>query len=148
MDNLSISKNSFDKIESFDIPTDNFLSYYYHFYKAIHSNAVGNYNLAKEQYDKAELLLKHIPDELEKAEFHYNLATYHYHIYQALLAIKHGTKARDIFSKHESYELKTAYCDNLLGLACTHLKEFELAEEYFVTAMNTFQKQKMRKQSY
>ncbi|AOY17785.1 MULTISPECIES: tetratricopeptide repeat protein [Bacillus cereus group] len=145
VDNLSISKNSFDKIESFDIPTDNFLSYYYHFYKAIHSNAVGNYNLAKEQYDKAELLLKHIPDELEKAEFHYNLATYHYHIYQALLAIKHGTKARDIFSKHESYELKTAYCDNLLGLACTHLKEFELAEEYFVTAMNTFQKQKNEK---
>lgn len=145
VDNLSISKNSFDKIESFNIPTDNFLSYYYHFYKAIHSNAIGNYSLAKEHYDKAEILLKHIPDELEKAEFHYNLATYHYHIYQALLSIKHGTKARDIFSKHESYELKTAYCDNLLGLACTHLREFELAEEYFVTAMNTFQKQKNEK---
>ncbi|CAM4120878.1 histidine kinase [Bacillus manliponensis] len=145
VDNLSVSKNSFDKIESFDIPADNFLSYYYHFYKAVHSNAIGNYNLAKEHYDKAEFLLKHIPDELEEAEFHYNLATYHYHIYQALLAIKHGTKARDIFAKHENYELKAAYCDNLLGLACTHLKEFELAEEYFVTAMDTFQKQKNEK---
>ncbi|AIK40335.1 hypothetical protein COM13_22590 [Bacillus pseudomycoides] len=145
VDNLSISKNSFDKIESFDMPTDNSLAYYYHFYKAIHSNAIGNYNLAKEHYDKAEVLLNHISDELEQAEFYYNLATYHYHIYQALLAIKYGTKARDIFSEHTGYELKTAYCDNLLGLACTHLREFELAEEYFITAMGTFQKQENEK---
>ena len=145
VDNLSISKSSFDQIESFDTPTDNFLAYYYHFYKAIHSNAIGNYNLAKEHYDKAEMLLNHIPDELEKAEFYYNLATYHYHIHQALLATKQGTKAKKIFSKHSGYELKIAYCDNLLGLSCTHLSEFEMAEEYFVSAMDVFQKQKNEK---
>lgn len=72
VDNLSISKSSFDKIESFVTPTDNFLAYYYCFYKAIHSNAIGNYTLAKEHYDKAEMLLNHIPDELEKAEFYYS----------------------------------------------------------------------------
>ncbi|MFD0768158.1 tetratricopeptide repeat protein [Bacillus sp. CGMCC 1.60114] len=145
VDNLSISKSSFDKIESFVTPTDNFLAYYYCFYKAIHSNAIGNYTLAKEHYDKAEMLLNHIPDELEKAEFYYNLATYHYHIHQALLATKQGTKAKKIFSKHSGYELKIAYCDNLLGLSCTHLGEFEMAEEYFVSAMSVFQKQKNEK---
>ena len=33
IDNLSVAKNSFDQIESFNKPTDDFLSYYYHFIK-------------------------------------------------------------------------------------------------------------------
>lgn len=141
IDNLSISKNSFDKIDSLGNPTDEFLAYYYHFYKAIHSNAIGNYNAAKENYDKAEKLLGNIPDEIEKAEFYYNQATFHYHFYQALIAIKQVTKAKEIFNKHNGYDLKIGYCNNLLGLACTHLKEWELAEEYFISAMDIFKKQ-------
>ena len=46
---------------------------------------------AKEQYDKAELLLKHIPDELEKAEFHSNISLSYL---SSTFGIKHGTKAR------------------------------------------------------
>ena len=69
IDNLGVSKDSFNKIESFEIPTNNFLSYYYHFFKAIHSDAIGNYILAREHYDKAEALLQYIPDEIEKEEF-------------------------------------------------------------------------------
>ncbi|MGM2806952.1 tetratricopeptide repeat protein, partial [Bacillus cereus group sp. Bce027] len=62
MDSLSIGKDSFKEIESFDIPTDEFLLYYYHFFKAMHSNITGDYNLAKEHYEKAEIKLKQIPD--------------------------------------------------------------------------------------
>ncbi|MFP3670935.1 tetratricopeptide repeat protein, partial [Priestia sp. SIMBA_032] len=38
------------------------------------------------------------------------------------------------------YEINVAFCDNLIGLACTHLREWELAEEYFTKAMDMFQK--------
>ncbi|WP_242142427.1 MULTISPECIES: tetratricopeptide repeat protein [unclassified Bacillus cereus group] len=140
IDNVGVSKNSFDKIESFAPPTDNRLAYYYHFFKAIHSSTIGNYNVAKEHFEKAETLLEHISDELEKAEFHYKLGAFHYDIYQGLLSVKQVTKARELFSQHIDCEINVAFCDNLLGLACTHLREWELAEEYFTKAMNTFQK--------
>ncbi|PHE07136.1 hypothetical protein COF59_24215 [Bacillus pseudomycoides] len=140
INNMGISKNSFDKIENFETPKEDFLAYYYHFFKAIHSNAIGSYNLAKEHYEKAEDLLIHIPDDLEKAEFYYNLAIFHYHVYQALLAIKYANISHDIFAKNADCELKMAYCKNLLGLSCTHLYEFEMAEEYFISAIDLFRK--------
>ncbi|MBY7121471.1 tetratricopeptide repeat protein [Bacillus sp. 16GRE42] len=140
IDNLGVSKASFNQVESFEIPTNNFLSYYYHFFKAIHSDAVGNYVLAKEHYYKAEALLQYVPDELEKAEFYYKLGYSYYDNQQALQAIKEVTKAKDMFSNQSGYELNTAFCDNILGLACTYLKEWELAEEHFTAAMDQFQK--------
>ncbi|WP_369900566.1 tetratricopeptide repeat protein [Bacillus manliponensis] len=140
IDNLGVSKDSFKEIDSFGVPTNNTLAYYYHFLKAIHANAIGEYTLAKEQYEKAESFLHYIEDELEHAEFYYKLATSHYHVYQALLAITHVTKAKEIFSKYDGNELNLAFCDNLYGLACVHLKEWELAEEYLTAAMDAFQK--------
>lgn len=140
LDNLGVSKDSFKEIDSFGIPTNNSLAYYYHFLKAIHANAIGEYTLAKEHYEKAESFLNYIEDELEHAEFYYKLATSHYHVYQSLLAITHVTKAKEIFSKYNGNELNLAFCDNLYGLACIHLKEWELAEEYLTAAMDTFQK--------
>lgn len=122
IDNLGVSKDSFDTIESFDMPTDNFLTYYYHFFKAIHADAIGNHILAKDHYYKAESLLQYIPDELEKAEFYYKLGYSYYDNQQALQAIKEVTKAKDMFLKHEGYEANVAFCDNMLGLSCINLK--------------------------
>ncbi|CAM4046171.1 histidine kinase [Bacillus manliponensis] len=139
-DNLNVSKDSFDKIEAFNVPMDNFLSYYYHFFKAIHCDAIGNYMLAKEHYYKAEELLRYVPDELEKAEFYYKMGYSHYDNQRGLQAIKEVTKAKDIFSNNAGYETNVAFCDNMLGLACIHLKEWELAEEHLTSAMDKFQK--------
>ncbi|WP_243522385.1 Rap family tetratricopeptide repeat protein [Bacillus pseudomycoides] len=140
IDNVSLSQESFDKIESFKIPKDEFLSYYYHFFKAIHKSVTGRYNEASEHFDKAEEFLKKIPDELEVAEFYYKLGSFYYDRYQGLLAIKCVSKAKEIYRKFNGCEINIAFCENLLGLDCTHLKEWELAEEHFATAMNQFQK--------
>ncbi|EOW9526904.1 tetratricopeptide repeat protein [Bacillus cytotoxicus] len=140
IDNMSISKDSFNQVESFGTPTDERLSYYYHFFKAIYMSVTGSYTEAREHFDKAEVLLKHIPDELEEAEFHYKLGSFYYDIYKGLLSVKHVTKAKDIYLKFTGYETNIAFCENMLGLACTHLKEWELAEEHFTTAMDQFQK--------
>lgn len=140
IDNLGLSQESFNKIDSFDQPTDNFLTYYYYFFKAIHASELGNFHLAKEHYEKAESFLKYVPDQLEKAEFYYKLATFHYDTQQALVSIKHATKVKDMYLNHDGYELNVAFCDNILGLACMNLKEWELAEEHFTAAMDQFQK--------
>ncbi|MDC7726450.1 tetratricopeptide repeat protein [Bacillus cereus] len=142
VDSLSIGKDSFNKIESFNIPTDDSLIYYYYFFKAMHSTIVGNYNLAKIYYDKAEIKLREIPDQLEHAEFYFKLATFNCHHQQYIPAFQQVSKAEEIFSKYNGYELNIGYCNNVSGLICTHLNEFETAEEFFMSAMNIFQKQK------
>lgn len=140
VDNLRISKDSFNKIESFSKPLEGFLAYYYHFFKAIYFSEIGNFNDAREEYEKADNLLKFVPDKLEKAEFYYKLSTYYYYTQQALLAVKYASKAKDIFSNYDGNEINKAFCDNVLGLACTYLQEWELAEEHFAAAMDQFQK--------
>ncbi|MGZ9784398.1 response regulator aspartate phosphatase [Bacillus pseudomycoides] len=142
IDNLNVSKNSFDKIESYEIPEDSLLTYYYHFFKAIHASTIGNYNIARENYEKAERLLDIVPDELEKAEFYYKLGAFHYDVYESLQSIKYVTKAKEIFLEQENYERNTGFCENLLGMACINLKEWVLAEEHLVKAMDIFQKLK------
>nr|WP_257207765.1 right-handed parallel beta-helix repeat-containing protein [Bacillus toyonensis] len=81
IDNLSVSKSSFDKVETFDMPTDNLLAYYYHFFKGIHTSTIGKYQIAKKSY--------------EKAEFYYKVGAFHYDIYQVLQSYKKVTKARN-----------------------------------------------------
>ncbi|MDZ5606130.1 Rap family tetratricopeptide repeat protein [Bacillus pseudomycoides] len=142
IDNLNVSKDSFDKIESYEIPEDSLLTYYYHFFKAIHASTIGNYNIARENYEKAEGLLDIVPDELEKAEFYYKLGAFHYDVYESLQSIKYVTKAKEMFLEQENHERNTGFCENLLGMACINLKEWVLAEEHLVKAMDIFQKLK------
>ncbi|MEK4940627.1 hypothetical protein BW425_25340 [Bacillus pseudomycoides] len=140
VDNLGISKNDFDIIDSFVIPTTGILAYYYHFFKAIYYNATGNYILGKDYFYKAENLLQYCSDKLEYAEFHYMLGYSLYENFQSLLALKEISIAKEIFSQHDNCEVNIAFCNNLSGLFCTHLQEFEMAEEYYTSALNTFQK--------
>ncbi|MGE6553002.1 Rap family tetratricopeptide repeat protein [Bacillus mycoides] len=140
VDNLGVSASSFDKIEEFEIPTNHFLTYYYHFFKAIHASGIGSYILAKEHFDKAESLLELVPDKIEKAEFYYKLGAFHYDIYESLNSIKYTTKAKELFEQHANYERNVGFCENLIGTACTKLKEWALSEEHLIKAMDIFQK--------
>ncbi|HEF7293001.1 TPA: tetratricopeptide repeat protein [Bacillus cereus] len=141
IDSLSIGKDSFNKIESFNVLEDDSLTYYYYFFKAMHLTITGEYAQAKECYEKAEEKLEEIPDQLEHAEFYFKLSTFNCHKQQYVLALKQASKAKEIFSKYRGYELNIGYCNNVSGLVCIHLKEYELAEEYLISAMDVFQKQ-------
>ncbi|PYE88569.1 RapH N-terminal domain-containing protein [Bacillus sp. 196mf] len=140
IDNMSVSKDSFNKIEMFEKPPEAFLAYYYHFFKAMHMSVIGSYTDAREHFEKAETLLHHIPDEMEKAEFYYKYGSFHFEVQQTLLAIKQVTRAKEIYKQHRGYETNVAFCENLLGLACVYVKEWGLAEEHFTAAMDQFRK--------
>ncbi|MEC2943476.1 hypothetical protein P9Z76_15440 [Bacillus cereus] len=139
-DGLSITKDSFNKINSFDIPENSFLSYYYHFFKAIHEAMISNYTKAREEFENAEKLLMYVPNEMELAEFNYRIASFHYQTYQPLVAIQYVTKAKDIFSKHAGYEINLAACDNVYGLSCIDLRQFEQAEINLNSALDILRK--------
>lgn len=141
IDSLSIGKESFNEIESFPIPTDKMLTYYYHFFKAIHATITGDYILAQQEYGIAENELQNINDPIEHAEFYYKLSTFSCHSQQYVLALRQASMAQIIFSKHDGYNLNIGYCKNLSGLACIHLKEYGLAEEYLLAARDIFKKQ-------
>ncbi|PEB51427.1 hypothetical protein CON65_10890 [Bacillus pseudomycoides] len=127
---------AFDYIK--DMP-DCLLKYYYHFFKFIYDTEVGNYNNAEYHCELAGNLLNMIPNEAEKAEYYYRVALYHYYLSQPTLAINYATKALDYFSSHEDYEIKVGACKNTLGMACVTLEQFDMAEEYLISALNMFQ---------
>ncbi len=131
VDGMSITKDSFNQIEKLpNIKEEfSFLAYYYYFFKAIHSTVLANYTEAKTHYEKAEELLIDILDDVEKAEFEYRFSTYCYQSYQPFEAIQHVVKAKEIYRNHGGYEINIALCDNVYGLACIDLREFERAEE-------------------
>ncbi|MGG2134642.1 tetratricopeptide repeat protein [Bacillus sp. S2(2024)] len=142
-EHLSIGKDSFNKIESFDKPDDEKLSYYYYFFKAMYLTIMGDYNLAKKHYEEAEKKLHKLSDRLESAEFHFKLSTFSCHTQRYVLALKQVSRARELFANnYEGNELNIGYCNNVAGLVCVHLKEYELAEEYLISALDTFSKQK------
>ncbi|MCU5599844.1 response regulator aspartate phosphatase [Bacillus wiedmannii] len=139
LNNLGISTDSFDIINTFSIPQDNFLTYYYHFFKAIYYNAIGNYPSSRKFYDRAKPLLKYINNELEVAEFHYMLGYTLYDSYNGFLALQELSKAKEIFSKYAECETNLAFCNNLLGLTYAELDEFELANKHYTLALSTFE---------
>ncbi|MCI4056604.1 tetratricopeptide repeat protein [Bacillus cereus] len=139
VDWISVREDSFDKVESFEIPIEGFLAYYYHFFKGFHCTLISNYNEAKEQYEQAEKLLKYVANPIEHAEFHYRMGNFYYHSYQVINAIDYLKKAKEDFTKQPGYEINLALCENILGLCYVDLNQFELAEEIFNHSLNIFQ---------
>ncbi|HDR7969545.1 TPA: tetratricopeptide repeat protein [Bacillus pacificus] len=119
---------------------DSRLQYYYHLFNFIYATEVGQYTRAEYHMELAESLLPILNDELETAEFHYRLSLYYYYLAQATLSVNYANKALDYFSNEEGYDIKAAACVNTLGMASITLGQFDMAEEYLVDALNTFQR--------
>ncbi|XKK20011.1 tetratricopeptide repeat protein [Bacillus sp. CB102A.1] len=130
------SKKSLEKIEDFNKPSEELLNYYYNFFKAIHNTEIGEYKKAGEYFDKAKQLIANIPHEIEKAEFYYKAAAFYYQVRRPLEAVKYANRALKFFEPETGYELNIAACNNILGLTCTSLKQYEYAEEYFIKALD------------
>ena len=119
--------------------TDKFLQYYYHSFKFIYATEIGNYSNAKKHCESAEKLLESVPDAAEKAEFNYRASVFYYHIGQRVEAVNFASKAKQFFSKNPGYEVKLAASENILGMAYTRLREFELAEKHLIASLNILQ---------
>ncbi|KEK22137.1 hypothetical protein [Bacillus gaemokensis] len=135
-DNKDATEDSLKALEGLPAPRENFLTYYYHFFKALHAVEIGDYNRANESYHNAEKFLEFVPDVIEKAEFQYKRAIYYWQTRQPLKTLDHALYAKELFLKHNGYEINVAGCENIIGLACNTLRQFEKAEEHFLVALN------------
>ena len=140
-DGLSINKRSFDHIDSMNLPASNSIQFYYHFFKGIHRTILSDYNDAKIHFEQAEEFITSDLNELEKAEFMYRQGTYLYQTYQPLLAIEKVTEAKDILLKHNEYNVLVALCENVYGLSCIDLRQYNLAEEDFDAAIDILRRE-------
>ncbi|PEJ31470.1 Rap family tetratricopeptide repeat protein [Bacillus pseudomycoides] len=141
-DRLSITSNSFDKIDSLSLPNDLLLTHYYHLFKGIHLMFISNYKESEIHFEKAKELLKQVSNPIEQAEFHQHFAVLYHHTYKMLSSIEYINKAKAIFLNQEGYEVKVASCENIIGTACIFLKQFEQAEEHLNRAIDILQKAK------
>jgi len=133
--NVGDMEKSLKQIESVKESSDEFLNYYYHFFRAIYLTKMGVYSDARDYFEKAEQLLQNVPDDIEKAEFNYRIAVFFYHLWKPIDAMNYAVKAQALFSKKKGYEINVASCKNIMGLASLTLKQYELAEEYLVSAL-------------
>ncbi|AQQ61748.1 MULTISPECIES: response regulator aspartate phosphatase [Bacillus] len=145
VDWISVREDSFDKVESFEIPIEGFLAYYYHFFKGFHCTLISNYNEAKEQYEQAEKLLKYVANPIEHAEFNYRMGNFYYQKYDQVHAIDYLNRAKTAFLQYPGYEIKVGLCENAFGLCCVDIDHYELAEENFNSAMEVLQKADQKK---
>lgn len=105
------------------------LSYYYHFYNGMDAYARRHYDEAVKHYKKAEQRLASIPDNIEKAEFHYSVGRVFYHIRQNGISMSHAMKALNFFVQDPHYSNRVADCQLLLSLNFIQVREFPVAED-------------------
>lgn len=118
---------------------DDFLAYYYYFFKGMYEYSLKNYCEAISAYTFAEQKLAVIPDEIEKAEFHFKVAWALSFIPDVYISLQHIQKAKTIFDTYPNYKHRQADCENLLGICRMLEKDFVRAEEHLMTALHLAQ---------
>ncbi|WP_406595274.1 tetratricopeptide repeat protein [Bacillus velezensis] len=114
--------------------TDDMIQYYFFFFSGMYAYYKKQYTKAIMYYKIAEERLKRIPDEIEKAEFHYYLSKAYYQIDQNHFSLVHAEIAYDTFKAHDTYKEKTINCEMMLGANKLDLLLFEEAEKHYESA--------------
>ena len=122
------------KAKALEESTDNMIHYYFYFFSGIYEFHKKRYIKAIMYYKTAEEQLKKIPDEIEEAEFHYQLAIAYYQIDQHIFSITHAKTAYDIFKAHDSYKEKMVKCEMILGANKLDLLLHEQAQNHYEKA--------------
>ncbi|KIZ53616.1 tetratricopeptide repeat protein [Bacillus safensis] len=116
--------------------TDDMIQYYcfffngmYEFYKKRFSDAINYYHIA-------ETRLRNIPDDLERAEFNYQLSIAYYEIAQNHFSINHAKKALESFKSADLQESRVATTLMVIASNKMDLNQFVQAESTYKDAIN------------
>ncbi|NPC94779.1 tetratricopeptide repeat protein [Bacillus sp. WMMC1349] len=107
--------------------TDDMIQYYFYFFSGMYQFYQKNFIDAIHFYRIAENRLYKVPDELEKAEFHYQLAIAYYEIRQNFFSLNHVQKAFDSFKAYDGYTNRVIKCKMLYAMNQVDLQEWEEA---------------------
>ncbi|APT44890.1 Rap family tetratricopeptide repeat protein [Bacillus safensis] len=116
--------------------TDNMIQYYYYFFNGMYEFYKKRFSDAINYYHIAETRLRNVPDELERAEFNYQLAIAYYEIAQNHFSINHAKKALESYKSSDLQESRVATTLMVIASNKMDLNLFEQAESTFKDAIN------------
>lgn len=115
--------------------TDDMIQYYYYFFSGVHAFYEKKYIQAINFYMIAETKLHKIPDKVEIAEFHYQLAIVFYRIDQHLLSLNHAIKANELFKEDTAYVERTITSKMVIAANKLDLFQYEDSERHYKEAL-------------
>ncbi|TES45825.1 tetratricopeptide repeat protein [Halalkalibacterium halodurans] len=125
------------KEQSEQTETDHLLRYYYYFFSGLYEFNMKNYIQAIHYYRQAESFLNSIPDEIEHAEFHLQLAIAYYGIEQNFFSLSHAKKALEIYETHENYVNRLISTQLTIAANELDLKQYSSAETLYKKGIKT-----------
>ncbi|MEC1896659.1 Rap family tetratricopeptide repeat protein [Bacillus velezensis] len=132
------------KSKALEENTDDMIHYYFYFFSGMYEFHQKRYVKAIIYYKIAEERLKKIPDEIEKAEFHYYLSKAYFQINQEVFSITHAKIAYDTFKAHDTYKEKAINCEIMLGSNKLDLLLFKEAQKHYENSQRLAQKNGFR----
>jgi response regulator aspartate phosphatase C len=115
--------------------TDKLLRYYYYFFSGLYEFHTKQYIEAIHFYRLAESLLKDIPDDIEQAEFNYQLAVAYYEIDQHFVSMDHAEKALELYLQNDQYKNRVATTQMIVAANQLDLYQFASAEALYKNAI-------------
>ncbi|EWH20759.1 tetratricopeptide repeat protein [Bacillus sp. C3(2022)] len=123
-------------LESLEAKTDHMIQYYFYFFSGMYEYYKKNFTKAINFYRIAENRLIKIDDEIEKAEFHYQMAIAYYEIRQNFFSLNHAEKALESYQAHESYTNRVLKCKMIIAANQVDLERFEEAEKLYKVVLS------------
>ncbi|WNR83213.1 tetratricopeptide repeat protein (plasmid) [Bacillus velezensis] len=125
-------------------PTDDIIQYYFFFFSGMYEFYCKKYTKAITNYKIAEKMLGKIPDEIEKAEFHYQVAIAYYQIRQNLISLNHAENALESYQAHDDYISRTIKCKMLFAMNKVDLQLWDDATQLYQDAIRLAKKSQDR----
>lgn len=123
------------KFKDLEKNTDDIIQYYFYFFSGVYEFYQKNYIKAINYYKRAEIMLHKIPDEMEMAEFHYQVAVAYYRIDQHIFSINHAEKALESFRANSLYHEREIYSEMVLAANKLDMLNYEEAEANYLSAI-------------
>ena len=135
---MSQSKLALAKAKKLQGHFNDIQHYYLHLTEGMTHYYEDQYYDAIASYEKAEKLLHHLEDPVEKGEFHLRIAMTYYNLDITTLSALHAEKAIEYFKPYKTFEFLLARTEMLQGLNYVDLLNYENAEEYLHRAKSSF----------
>lgn len=124
-----------ETIKALEQVTDEVIQYYYYFFSGVYEFYQKKYIQAIRFYRQAEAIIDKIPDEIEVAEFHYQLAMAYYRIDQHFFSINHAEQALQLFKCQQGYVEKEIYCEMIIGANKLDMRNYTECEKHYQNAL-------------
>ncbi|UTR16904.1 tetratricopeptide repeat protein [Salipaludibacillus sp. LMS25] len=136
-ENYSESGNLLGKVkyETLETTTDDMIQYYFYLFNGMYRFYEKDFIKAISSYRVAESKLNKVPDEIERAEFHYQTAITYYEIRQNFFSLNHAERALESFKAHEGYINRVIKCHMIFAMNKVDLQLWDEAISLYKRAI-------------